>query len=355
MKIADLTKKFEQLTLKKELSSREKIRCEEEKLEIFQRLESHLKKLLVVSEKVAEKKVKKKRFMSLRKGFYGFLLFFGLIEDSIGSFLFAQNLLILIPKITNPLVLLGSVIIMLINSILFYAFEASILKSALGIAGSSKQRRHLIQIYNDKVDSLENINKLLFNIDIAHQVNLSFYKSLIKLAMQMNQDIEELQQNIGKYKETLPKKMARWFVTGFGAAMCAAGTYFMATSLLTVVAASLLGTPVGWALIALMMIAGLGFYFAMQGKSMVALLNPEYSPFKALKKDLKNCEIKSEPTFLKSPMAENQDLPALTKNNEVTQGIPFFKPTRSSRKNFPLANTIPLADTDSSLSGMVSR
>src|SRR3990167_1151581 len=63
---------------------------------------------------------------------YYFLLIFGLLQDIAGSYTFASFLFALIPNVTPLTITLLSLLFTLLDSILFYAFEVSLLKDALG-------------------------------------------------------------------------------------------------------------------------------------------------------------------------------------------------------------------------------
>lgn len=142
-----------------ERTAEQKIALEKAKLSIIKGLEEDLTSIYAGnSQKIKEKKPK--RFLLLKKAFYYFLLLFGLIEDAIGSFLFAQSFLILIPAIPNPVVLVGSILIALINCILFYAFEAAMFKDALGISATGTARGSLIDTYLEQVKCLEQVNQM---------------------------------------------------------------------------------------------------------------------------------------------------------------------------------------------------
>ena len=290
--------KFKRLRQKQQgMTASRKIKQEKAKLAFLKGFERHLKTIDIGKKKTLKKKNKQKPFLALQTVFYYFLLGFGLIENAISTYLVAENLLILIPALSNPWVIAGSLLITFINSALFYAVEASMFKEILGIEASQNERTQLIQTYLEKLNTVEQINKILFDFNFILNTPQSDYQRYAELALLMNQDMEKLQNTIGKHHESLAKKAVRYFVRGFGAVICAAGTYFLSTSLVTLFATPLMGTPIGWILIALVLITGLIFYFTMQAPAMMQLLHPEYLPFKDLKLKLKNFEYKNEADF----------------------------------------------------------
>jgi hypothetical protein len=60
----------------------------------------------------------------------------------------------------------------------------------------------------------------------------------------------------------------------------------MANSLITLLAPTLLGTPIGWSMVCLTVIAGLGFYYAMDATSMTRLINPSFDGYHTLQNEL---------------------------------------------------------------------
>lgn len=298
MTIKILISTFDTLTLINPRFIQAKIKVELDKLAVIKKLDEYLKTIYIEKQSQnGQKKHKKKHFMPLRTIFYYFLLLFGLMESAIGGYLAAQSLLTLIPALTNPYVIAGSIAITLIECTLFYVFENSRFKESLGLPATITLRTKLIQTYIKQIKTLEQINKMMFDVKFMSTVYKAKYNRLAQLALLINQDIEKKQAMLGEYHETPIKKLIRTFVIGFGAVMCVASTYFGASSLITLFSPTLLGTPVGWTIIAIMMGASLGFYFARRGKGMIKLLNTEYMPYQTLKHKLKHFESKENEDF----------------------------------------------------------
>jgi hypothetical protein len=216
---------------------------------------------------------------------YYFLIPFGVLQDAIGSFLFSSTLFALIPSITSPVVIAVSVLYTVLDCILFFAFEVSFLKPALGLDIKTNELGSALDIYSQKLKATIEINALITNVRLIDTAP-EFYHKHKNHALKCNQEITELKNKMGDDKESILKKILKWGVIGFGILSSIAGNYFMATSLLTAFCAPLLGTPIGWGIIVLSILGGLGFYYAMGATSMINLVNPDRMKFKELKTEL---------------------------------------------------------------------
>lgn len=244
----------------------------------------------------SEKSPVKRRVLSV---FYYFMVTFGLLQYISGSYLFAMALFSLIPKISNPLVIVLSMLFTVLDSILFYALEISYLKDALGITSEhGKNTESLINIYSKQLNVTCSINQLLTSTD-SLTISQASYNEYIKFAELFNQDMKMKQKNLENYHETIWKKLLKWGVLCFGFLSSIAGSYFWASSFIEVVAISLMGTPIGWCFIILTTIAQLGFFYTMSSKSMVELVHPELAKFELYKEALEQFQAKDRHDFEK--------------------------------------------------------
>ena len=227
---------------------------------------------------------------------YYFLLVFGLLQDITGSFIFASFLFALIPGVTPLVITFLSVIFTMFDSILFYAFEVSLLKEALGFTTGKSDTPSLMALKIQQLTVTISINQLLSNIDVLTMNSLS-YDNYTKLAVLFNQDMAFKQEHIGSYDELIWTTLLKWGVVGFGILSSTANSYFWATSLLEGVYPSLLGTPMGWLFILLTITAGLGFYYAMGATGMIDLVNPDRVEFETFKEALLQFTPKIESDF----------------------------------------------------------
>ena len=199
--------------------------------------------------------------------------------------MFGSTLFALIPGISNPVLLVASIAFTVLSSVLFYAFEVTFLKDALGIHYKNTDVALFVEIYTSQLKTTISINQLLTTIHMQ-EVKNSVYNEYIQLTNLLNQDLRSKHAAIGPYPESILKKILKVGILAFGALSSIAGSYFFANALLTVLAASLVGTPVGWAIIGLTVLAGLGFYYAMDATSMIRLANPAFDKYHLLKKEL---------------------------------------------------------------------
>lgn len=280
------------------LDTAPELSIEIQKLDFLRNTELQIKKDLLMRHDADDFKKKKlstfKRFF--KKAFFSFLITFGLLEDAAGSYLYASALFTLIPGITNPVTKAMSAIFTILNCTFFYAFEVSILKEALGITSETIKVRSFIDVYIQQLKITTAINQLLTTANVL-TMNQATYQEHTRLAVLFNDDLKAKQEKTGSYHESIPRKLLKWGVIGFGLLDSVSGSYFMSTSLLAIISAPLLGTPVGWLIISLTVIAGLGFYYAMGAKSMIQLVCPERAKFKELKKSLDEFEPKNDHDF----------------------------------------------------------
>lgn len=268
------------------------------KLNFLKQNEEALKKKLSLDIALAKAETKIPRYKRLiYRLTYSFLLLFGLIEQASGSYIFALALFGIIPGISRPLLIGLSIIFTVLDAILFFAFEVSFLKSALkgtlGFPLSETKANSFIDAYLEQLTLATSLNAILSSTH-ALTLDVEELDHYLKLSALINKDLLEKQKKFGSYQESLPKKILKWGVIIFGALSSIAGSYFMAISLLAAISASLIGTPLGWALIALTIIAGLGFYASMNAKGMSELINPNKLKFNELKKDFSTFKPKSE-------------------------------------------------------------
>ena len=280
------------------LSTEPELSIEIQKLDFLRNTELQIKKELKMHDDADDLKKKElstfKRFF--KKAFFSFLITFGLLEDAAGSYLYASALFTLIPGITNPVTMAMAAIFTILNCTFFYAFEVSILKEALGITSETIKMESLIDVYLQQLKITTSINQLLTTASVLTMDHV-VYENYTKLAVLFNGDLKTKQKKTGSFHESIPRKLLKWGVIGFGLLDSICGSYFMSTSLLAIISAPLLGTPIGWLIISLTIIAGLGFYYAMGAKSMIQLVCPERAKYKELRKSLNEFKSKDDHDF----------------------------------------------------------
>lgn len=262
--------------------SKDILSIEMKKLRIMQLIEQHIKKekSLQCATIIEPKEVNTTSFnLICKRLFYYFLLVFGLFQDASSTYLFGYALIALIPGISNLVLIPLSILFTALECVLFYAFEVSLLKSALGIPHEETDISLLIDTYSEQ---LKTTFKLLSIIPIV-TIDDDRYEDIMKFVDLLHADQLKKHFLINAHKEPMWKKVLNYSVTSFGALSSIAGSYFMANAFLTVWAASLMASPVGIVIILLTMVSGLGFYYAMGATSMQRLVNPNHDKFVALK------------------------------------------------------------------------
>jgi hypothetical protein len=214
-----------------------------------------------------------------QQSLYYFLLGFGMFRDAARSYLFGLIVLSLIPGLMNPILIAGSALYAALDCILFYAFEVSLLKRALGIAYEDIDES--LEVYSQQMALTLKIVSCLPALVLKEEHK--DYREFLDLA---HEDLNKKHTEMKKNEESNYQRAFKYAIIGFGAFSSGAGSYyFMVNVFLAVWAASLIGTPIGFALIALTIVAGLGFYYAMGASSMARLANKDYEQFNNLKKE----------------------------------------------------------------------
>jgi len=235
----------------------------------------------------------------LRYVSYGFLLVIGMVMDGIGSFLGGQELISLIPGISGPLGMTLGIVFSLINSALFYSFEAAMLKQMVGLDSLDEISKKL-DMDQDQIQRSGKINELLLNPG-SDQLDPQTYTAYAALAEQVHKTIaakKHLQHQ--DLPEKTSRKIFRHAVTLVGALMVCGYGYFMVNSLLVFLAPAILGTPLGWTFIGIGIFTMLAYYLSMRGKAMVNMLNPASKKFKEVKQQYLQFEEKPKPEFKKT-------------------------------------------------------
>jgi hypothetical protein len=278
MTISELSQLFKELKDTK-TDQQSTLAHEKKKRAIIELVVKRIEKECAMVERDDQNKKDAQSASCTQQSLYYFLLGFGMFRDAARSYLFGLIVLSLIPGLMNPILIAGSALYAALDCILFYAFEVSLLKRALGIA------------YEDIDESLEVYSQqmaltLEMVLCLPALVLTDEHKNYREFLALVHADLEEKHTKMGEYTESIYQKGFKCAIIGFGAFSSGAGSYyFMVNVFLAVWAASLIGTPVGFALIALTIVAGLGFYYAMGASSMARLANKDYEQFKNLKKE----------------------------------------------------------------------
>ena len=254
----------------------------------------------------ADKIEKITKFKIARKIAFWALVVVGVVQDSIANYLFFETTLLLIPGIISPIVIAISLFMTLACVIFFVAVEIASMKKALGIAAEDqKEKRRLGEVYVSEVDELKKVNDILLDRSSEKKMKEANedYTGFANLAKRFNKLMRER-----KKSENMPKLQGKWsrklggvaFIF-LGLLMTGAGSYYMASGLIASVAAALVGTPVGWIIISLLIIASLAFFLALYGRSTFLMMNPEIKQQEALEKSLNNFPVREDSAFDSAP------------------------------------------------------
>ncbi len=107
------------------------------------------------------------------------------------------------------------------------------------------------------------------NIDKTDNTQYAKYAGILKI---FNQDMAATK--VDSFREPKFKKVIRWGLNGINTLLNLAGTYYMTSAFLAMLAAPLLGTPAGWAIIVIAVVGQMAAQFAMRQDSLYGLINP---------------------------------------------------------------------------------
>lgn len=122
------------------------------------------------------------------------------------------------------------------------------------------------------------------------------YGRIVKI---FNLDFQRKYQTLQANDSSIYRKIAVIGMVGFGIISTIAGSYFMTNSLLTFYAANLIGTPWGWAIIALFVSIELGFYYAMGATGIINLINKDYKNVNKLHREFSIFQNEQNSTHLR--------------------------------------------------------
>lgn len=329
---------------------------EKQKLHIAQLFEIIIKKEIprqYIMPTLPKETIKHSLNQTTRTFLYYFLLIFGMFECVAGSYLFAAELFMLIPGISNPVFIMATLIFTILSSVLFYAFEVTFLKEVLGIPYDDTEFAQLIETYSEQLKTTITINQLLSTIHMQNVDSSTFdeYRELVTL---LNKELRNKPNNMPSYPESTLKNILNAGVLAFGALSSIAGSYFFVKSMMMMVASSMLGTPIGWTIIALTVLSGLGYYYSMDAISMIRLAHPVYASYETLKKEL-NLFKEHYPDDLDSVKSTKDRFSEKKQTEEAstqtdppsvsvsTSSMSFFKSVSSNDDNVNVLHVIPTA------------
>lgn len=277
------------------LSSEESLLIEEYKLSLLLSFRQHIDSQYAANKRREDENAIKNspQHPRLRRALAYVFTFLGMSVDSIGSFIFSNTMLALIPGITQPFLLGSSILFTLVNASLFYSFEAAMLKKALQVSDVSDATELLIKSHIHQIDATKRINSYVVNsLSGLSDQQMESYKPLF---IKMNENLLS-KKKIPEIKENNFQKSLKRGIAVFGGLMAAAGGYYMATQLLSLVAVGLIGSPIGWIIIGSAIGLSLTFYAAMRASGIMSMVNPAVQQYTILNKK-SDCRIYEEADF----------------------------------------------------------
>ena len=270
--IVDLMVAYEELHAN--LRTENKLHIEIEKLHIILCVESKLKRKILQPVMIGRIEAPHQQIF-FEKFLYYVLMCFGILHSLFRSYMFGSGLVALIPALSPHIRIVLSLLYVCLQTILFYGFDISLLKSRFGLSGSNTNLYQFINAMIEQVSTINSINRLLstvlvFTIDNESKAD---YDRIVAI---FNQDFQRKYQALQTNDSSIYRKIAIVGMVGFGVISTIAGSYFMTNSILLFYAANLIGTPWGCAIIALFVAIELGYYYAMGATGIVNLINKDY-------------------------------------------------------------------------------
>lgn len=249
---------------------------------------------------------------------YYFFLLGGFAQQISGSYIYAYSFFALIPALTNFWLIIISIVYTVLDCVLFYAFQADLLKLALGVDFTSPDCLRVLETYEEQLRLILLMNEALTNVSIfKSNIGVDEYRKYVRLVQLFNQDLSRKSDLMCNYQESIYRKMFKYGMYAFGVLSTVAASYFTAMALLVAIGGGLVGTPIGWAIIGLLIISGLAFYYAMEGKSLFHLVNPDYTLFKDLQSKLSLFKNKWSDKLIKDAKVVEEILPQNSRQSLV--------------------------------------
>lgn len=264
-------------------SEKTKIENEQKKFKIIEQIYNSIKPKEQEQKEIEAKKTKNTWW---RKALFGFLIVTDITLMTMGGYFgFLELMQLLIPSLSAFAMKLIAIIATGIEGLMMYSVFKPFLQRGLGIQPEAPSDT-LVANYSNRIVLMKKINDLMENYEFAKKMGVERYSSYAEVLKEFNKDISEIK--LTPYQESKTKKVIRYGLSTLNTGLSIAGTYFGATLLLTAISAALIGTPIGWAIIATIIVAQLLTRFFVRQNSVYDLLNPEAKQQNLVIKQLKN-------------------------------------------------------------------
>ena len=224
-------------------------------------------------------------FENMNSFLYYFSMNFGFLKNFLENFISLKVTLDSFAVFSTQQVTLLSLAFGMLNLIMFYAFEVSLIRESLDIKASVAEDLELLHIYQEQLHVAKEINQVFFDIrnnKIERQD--AQYSEQITFIKQMNQSFS------AKIKEHTPlsfgKQVFKYFLFTMGAASSLVAEYFVSQYILQALSDVISLSPgIAIFLTSLWMLYTLINYAVLSGSSVLSLINPEYAKLKELHQD----------------------------------------------------------------------
>jgi hypothetical protein len=267
-----------------DLTEINRIEIEKKKLNILQDVYKSIEEQYGPSNRKLSSLNAEKKNSVWRRVLFGVLTVADIVISSIGGFLGAISLLKLIPGVSHAAGIVVSSIAVTIEGTARYSVFKPWLQKGLGMT-PDEPKDTLVKHYEDRLMLTKKINSLMLNnLVYTAEKDPTVYQSYTGILKAANQDVRQIK--LPPYKERTAVKVGRYCLSTLDVGLSAAGTYFSAVMLLTVVSAALLSTPPGWAIIAAAIVLQLVMRYVIRQSSIFTLLNPSAAQHEAVKDKL---------------------------------------------------------------------
>jgi hypothetical protein len=222
-----------------------------------------------------------------RKFYFCFLATFAILQDISGQFVFGTTLFSFIPGINVATIMVASFFYVGLNAILLYKFEISNIKETLNIPYSTTTVEELIATYRKQIKLISSIIKHLSKLE-SLKLTSEAYKAYWTFAQTLDQRLRSKLTGIVQHQPSILKKSLKFFILTVGVISNTASSYFWTHEILATFAYSLVGTPLGWCIIGLSILAGVGYYYLKDGINIARFVSPGYDEFKLMTREF-NC------------------------------------------------------------------
>jgi hypothetical protein len=273
------------------LSEEEKTSFESYRFSLMKSIQDTIQEVHHLPQKVIEKPIEAPS--SYRWILFGALMALELVPMLWGGFLGLTELFSTIPWLSSFAISTVSLLMCGVESFLFYAVMSPLLKEALGLSALNVSTPRM-EVYAKQHRLLNHLDKIMTT---DNKMNAAEYKQYARLTNLLGEHMVDVgDTKIVKFEESNFKKGIRSVLSGLTTLLNIAGGYFTGVALLSGMAATaaLIGTPIGWGIIGLVILGQIGLRLAVRSNAMIYTLNPGSEQYVAITDDINKFEPNSQ-------------------------------------------------------------